>query len=62
MQDEKQELPDNITLNGWLSKRGVKGPTANVWRTRYFRLEEGNRLAYYKTNDEDIPQRLTPQG
>jgi len=28
LQEEKQESPDNITLIGWLFKRGVKGPTA----------------------------------
>jgi len=45
-----------------LLKKGAKGPTAGIWRSRYFRLEEGYKLAYYKTKVEDIPQRLGPQG
>ncbi|XP_065920347.1 uncharacterized protein [Dysidea avara] len=54
--DEKRELLANISLHGWLCKRGVKGPTANSWRRRYFRIEEGSKLTYYKTAGEGPPR------
>ena len=55
---EKKELLANINLHGWLCKRGIKGPTADVWRKRYFKVEEGNKLMYYKTAAEGSAQGL----
>lgn len=54
--DEKRELLANITLHGWLCKRGIKGPTADVWRKRYFKVEGGNKLMYYKKAADGAPQ------
>lgn len=54
--DEKKELMANINLHGWLCKRGIKGPTADVWRKRYFKVEEGNKLMYYKRAADGLPQ------
>ena len=56
--DEKKELLANISLHGWLCKRGIKGPTANTWRRRYFKIEEGCKLAYYKSAGDGPPQGL----
>ena len=56
--DEKKELMANINLHGWLCKRGIKGPTADVWRKRYFKVEEGNKLMYYKRAADGLPQGL----
>ena len=56
--DEKKELLANISLHGWLFKKGVKGPTANNWRRRYFKIEEGSKLSYYKTAGDGPPQGL----
>lgn len=56
--EEKKELLANITLHGWLCKRGIKGPTADVWRKRYFKVEEGHKLKYYKTVADGPPQGL----
>ena len=56
--DEKKELLANISLHGWLCKRGIKGPTADVWRKRYFKVEEGNKLMYYKTAADGPAQGL----
>jgi len=58
LQDEKRELLANISLHGWLCKKGIKGPTAASWRRRYFRIEEGSKLTYYKTAGEGPPQGL----
>jgi len=41
---------------GWLYKKGVKGPTANIWRRRYFRCDQGPKLCYYKKQAEGTPQ------
>ena len=41
-----------------MCKRGIKGPTADVWRQRYFKLEEGNKLKYYKKPTEGSAQGL----
>ena len=56
--EENKELLANISLHGWLCKRGIKGPTADVWRKRYFKVEEGNKLMYYKTAAEGPAQGL----
>jgi len=58
LMDEKRELLTNINLHGWLFKRGIKGPTANAWRRRYFKIEEGSKLTYYKTTGDSPPQGL----
>ncbi|CAI8053426.1 hypothetical protein GBAR_LOCUS29225 [Geodia barretti] len=55
-EDERKELSANISLRGWLYKRGIKGPTANVWRHRYFRCDQGNKIYYYKSADEPTPK------
>ena len=47
-----------MQLRGWLYKRGIKGPTANVWRNRYFRCDQGNKIYYYKAADEPTPKGL----
>lgn len=54
--DENKELLANISLHGWVCKRGIKGPTADMWRKRYFKVEEGNKLMYYKTAAEGPAQ------
>ena len=45
-----------LQIRGWLFKRGLKGPTANVWRRRYFRCDQGSRICYYKSSAEGTPQ------
>jgi hypothetical protein len=55
-EEERRELSANISLHGWLYKRGIKGPTANVWRHRYFRCDQGNKIYYYKAADEPTPK------
>ena len=45
-----------VQIRGWLVKRGVKGPTANVWRRRYFRCDQGSKIYYYKSSAEGAPQ------
>lgn len=52
--DEK--FNEYLKLQGWLFKRGIKGPTANKWRRRYFRLDQGSKLYYYKSQAEGTPQ------
>lgn len=37
-------------------KRGIKGPTANVWRQRYFRCDQGTKIYYYKSADDAAPK------
>ena len=46
---ELKSETDCFQLRGWLYKRGVKGLTANVWRRRYFRLDQGDKMHYYKS-------------
>jgi len=48
---EKQNILSSIELckvNGWLWKRGVKGPTGRNWRYRWFTSENDGRLYYYR--------------
>jgi hypothetical protein len=54
--EEKKELMAHINIRGWLHKRGIKGPTANVWRQRYFRCDQGSKIYYYKAADEATPR------
>ena len=56
LMDEKRELLANISLHGWLCKKGIKGLTANTWRRRYFKIEEGCKLTYYKSAGDGPPQ------
>lgn len=44
LQQEKREVLTNIGIQGWMFKRGVKGLTANVWRRRYFRCDQGSKI------------------
>eukprot|EP00118_Oscarella_pearsei_P012342 m.90239 g.90239 ORF g.90239 m.90239 type:complete len:777 (+) comp36642_c0_seq5:287-2617(+) len=55
---ERDMVEARLTLKGWLMKRGIKGPTANVWRRRWFSLDSsGRRLHYYKgSSNEGTPQ------
>jgi hypothetical protein len=53
---EKRDLMANLNIRGWLLKRGVKGPTANLWRRRYFRCDQGSKIYYYKSSSEGTPQ------
>ena len=56
LEDEKRELLANLNIRGWLCKRGLKGPTAHVWRRRYFRCDQGSKIYYYKSASEGTPQ------
>ncbi|XP_019856659.1 PREDICTED: EH domain-binding protein 1-like protein 1 isoform X3 [Amphimedon queenslandica] len=53
---EDEKLREHLKVQGWLFKKGAKGPTANVFRRRYFRLDQGSRLYYYKSQSEGTPQ------
>jgi hypothetical protein len=56
LEDEKRELMANLNIRGWLLKRGLKGPTASLWRRRYFRCDQGSKIYYYKSASEGTPQ------
>jgi hypothetical protein len=54
---EKEITEARLALKGWLMKRGVKGPTAHIWRRRWFCVNEDNScLYYYKGNNDKQPQ------
>ncbi|XP_064391177.1 uncharacterized protein LOC135339010 isoform X2 [Halichondria panicea] len=56
LEKDKRETVAKLSTRGWLCKRGVKGPTANVWRRRYFRCDQGSKVFYYKNASEGTPQ------
>jgi len=39
-------------VEGWLWKRGVKGPTGRNWRYRWFISENNGRLYYYRKGNQ----------
>jgi predicted component of type VI protein secretion system len=53
---EDAKFKEFLAVQGWLFKKGIKGPTANVYRKRYFRLDQGSKLYYYKSQSEGQPQ------
>ncbi|XP_065836338.1 uncharacterized protein [Oscarella lobularis] len=56
---ERDFVEARLTLKGWLMKRGIKGPTATVWRRRWFALDSsGSQLQYFKGSKANA----TPQG
>eukprot|EP00731_Ephydatia_muelleri_P016803 Em0009g1227a len=54
---KEQELAGHREMSGCLYKRGIKGPTARVWRRRYFKIENhGTRMVYYKNPGYTLQQ------
>ena len=51
------KLTDSLPkIRGWLLKRGLRGPTASLWRRRYFRCDQGSKIYYYKSASEGTPR------
>ena len=45
-----------LQLSGVLLKKGTKWPKTNVWKSRFFRIEDsGARIAYYRRRDDLRP-------
>ena len=54
---KERDLADHREMSGCLYKRGIKGPTARVWRRRYFKIENhGTKIVYYKNPGYTLQQ------